>query len=201
MPERILLSTAYLPPAEYFSLIRESDGFLIESQENYVKQSYRNRCCILSAHGPHQLTVPVFDGSIHKVHIRDTRIDYSKRWQQVHLRALMASYRSSPFYQFYFEEIERVILQNHTYLLDLNEALLNSILEMLRIDMPIRYTEVFEPCNAEAYDFRYSISPKKPSEYKQKSYLQVFDPEQGFIPNLSIVDLIFNLGPEACSYL
>ena len=96
MAGKILVSTAYLPPAEYFSLISHADEVLIEREENYLKQSYRNRCYILSAHGPQLLTVPVYLGSQHKTHIKDIRIDYSKRWQQIHLRAIIASYRSSP---------------------------------------------------------------------------------------------------------
>lgn len=201
MPGSILLSTAYLPPAEYFSLIREAEEVLIESEENYIKQSYRNRCRILSSHGQHQLSVPVFDGSIRKVPIRDTRIDYSKRWQQVHLGAIMSSYRSAPFYEYYYEEIERIILRNHTFLLDLNDALLRSVLNMLRIKKAIKYTEKFEPCNEEAYDYRYRISPKKETPYISKPYIQVFDEGHGFSSNLSIIDLIFNLGPEAADYL
>jgi hypothetical protein len=201
MPGSILLSTAYLPPAEYFSLIREAEEVLIEREENYIKQSYRNRCRILSSHGQHQLSVPVFDGSIRKVPIRDTRIDYSKRWQQVHLGAIMSSYRSAPFYEYYYEEIERIILRNHTFLLDLNDALLRSVLNMLRIKKAIKYTEKFEPCNEEAYDYRYRISPKKETPYISKPYIQVFDEGHGFSSNLSIIDLIFNLGPEAADYL
>lgn len=201
MPGKILLSTAYLPPAEYFSLINEADVIFIEKEENYIKQSYRNRCYILSAHGPLLLSVPVFDGSIHKVHVKDARIDYSKRWQQVHLRAIMASYRSSPFYQFYFEEIERIIMQNYIFLIDLNEALMMSVLKMLKMGKKIKYTESFEPCINQDYDFRYSISPKKKSSYLQKNYIQVFDSGNGFSSNLSILDLIFNLGPDAVDYL
>jgi hypothetical protein len=201
MPGKILLSTAYLPPAEYFSLIRDADEIFIEREENYVKQSYRNRCSILSTHGQHQLSVPVFEGSIHKVPIRDARIDYSKRWQQVHLRAIMASYRSAPFYQYYYEEIERILLRNNIFLLDLNDALLRSVLKMLRIEKEIKYTEKFEPCNEEVYDYRYRISPKKETPYISKRYIQVFDEGQGFTSNLSIIDLIFNLGPEAAGYL
>ncbi len=92
MAGKILVSTAYLPPVEYFSLISRADEVLIEREENYLKQTYRNRCYILSAHGPQLLSVPVYLGSLHKTPVKDIRIDYSKRWQQVHLRAMTASY-------------------------------------------------------------------------------------------------------------
>ena len=129
MAGKILVSTAYLPPVEYFSLIHNADEVLIEREENYLKQTYRNRCYILSAHGPQVLSVPVYLGSFHKTPVKDIRIDYSKRWQQVHLRAMTASYRSSPFFEFYFEEIEKIISKNHEFLIDLNTELTEVILE------------------------------------------------------------------------
>jgi len=89
MPATVYLSTAYLPPSEYFAAIAEYDEVLIENEENYLKQSYRNRCYILSSNGIQMLSVPVLLGSLHKTPIRDIRIDYSKRWQQVHLGAIM----------------------------------------------------------------------------------------------------------------
>jgi hypothetical protein len=120
MPGNLLLSTAYLPPAEYFARIANASEALIEKEENYLKQSYRNRCYILSPSGQQPLSVPVYLGSLHKTPVKDIRIDYSKRWQQVHLGALVSSYNSSPFFLFYFETIEKIILSNHKFLLDLN---------------------------------------------------------------------------------
>ena len=109
MAGKILVSTAYLPPVEYFSLISHADEIYVEREENYLKQSYRNRCYILSSHGRQLLSVPVYLGSQHKTPVKEIRIDYSKRWQQVHLRAITASYSSSPYFQFYFENIEKII--------------------------------------------------------------------------------------------
>src|SRR5664280_3240390 len=120
MAGKILVSTAYLPPVEYFSLISRADEVLIEREENYVKQSFRNRCYILSAYGPQLLSVPVYLGSQHKTPLKEIRIDYSKRWQQVHLRAITASYSSSPYFQFYFENIEKIIARKTDFLFDLN---------------------------------------------------------------------------------
>jgi len=133
MAVKLLISTAYLPPVEYFSLISDAEEIFIEKEENYIKQSYRNRCYILSAHGPQMLSVPVYLGSVHKTLIKDIRIDYSKRWQQVHLRAMTASYNSSPYFEFYFESIEKIISANHEYLIDLNTALLEKIQQILKI--------------------------------------------------------------------
>ena len=201
MAGKILVSTAYLPPAEYFSLFQKADEVLIEKEENYLKQSYRNRCYILSAHGPQFLTVPVYLGSLHKTSVKDIRIDYSKRWQQVHLGAIVSSYNSSPYFQFYFDDIEKIISANNEFLLDLNTQLVELILKMLKIKIKPSYTTHFElPANND-YDHRYSLSPKRISEYRVKEYLQVFDTENKFVQRLSVLDLIFNTGPEAGSYL
>ncbi len=201
MAGKVLISTAYLPPLEYISAISGADELFIEKEENYLKQSYRNRCYILSAHGPQILTVPVYLGSVHKTLIKDIRIDYSKRWQQVHLRAMKASYNSSPFFEFYFETFEKLITTDHEFLLDLNIALTESVLQILKLKTGICLTDSFEPAVSKPYDFRYSISPKKTTSYNSKRYLQVFDNGNGFIPNLSIIDLIFNTGPESVKYL
>jgi hypothetical protein len=201
MAGKILLSTAYLPTVEYISYIIHAEEALIEREENYLKQSYRNRCYILSASGPQLLTVPVYMGSIHKTPVREIRIDYSKRWQQVHLRALTASYKSSPFFIYYFENIEKIILSNYEFLLDLNMDLLKAALKMINIEANISYTSEFKPVGISKYDFRYSINPKKETGFNAKKYIQVFTGGKNFVPGLSIVDLIFNAGPEASDYL
>jgi hypothetical protein len=201
MEGKILLSTAYLPPAEYFSRMLNASKILIENEENYLKQSYRNRCYILAANGVHVLTVPVFLGSLHKTAIKDIRIDYSKRWQQVHLGALNASYRSTPYFEFYFEELERAILRKHSFLLDLNMELLVSVLKILRIGLTPGYTNNFTaPCSTD-FDFRYSILPKKKTDYITKEYTRVFNSDKSVCGKLSIADLIFNMGPDSALYL
>jgi hypothetical protein len=201
MPGSILLSTAYLPPAEYFAKIINAGEVLIEREENYLKQSYRNRCYILSVSGPQVLTVPVYLGSFHKTSIKDIRIDYSKRWQQVHLGAIVSAYSSSPFFLYYYEELEEIILSDHKFLLDLNMNLLLSVLKMMKLEVNISYSSDFKPVNKTENDFRYRISPKKKSDYVIKTYLQVFSQEKGFTGGLSIIDLLFNVGPEAFKYL
>jgi hypothetical protein len=201
MAVKVLVSTAYLPPAEYFSLFKKADEILIEKEENYLKQSYRNRCYLLSAHGPQLLTVPVYMGSLHKTSIKDIRIDYSKRWQKVHLGAIIASYNASPYFQFYFDDIEKIISGNYEFLTDLNMRLTELLLKMLKIKANPVWSSHFEPLINNFCDYRYTLSPKKISEYRVKEYLQVFSGSDGFVQGLSILDLIFNTGPEAGSYL
>ncbi len=201
MSGKILVSTAYLPPVEYFSLISQADEVLVEGQENYIKQSYRNRCYILSAHGPQLLSVPVYLGSQHKTPLKEIRIDYSKRWQQVHLRAITASYNSSPYFQFYFENIEKIISKKIAFLIDLNMELTESVLKMLKLNIKLTQTTNFESDGKADNDFRYKISPKEESQFIFKEYMHVFDTVNHLIKGLSIIDLIFNMGPEAVDYL
>jgi hypothetical protein len=201
MGGKILISTAYLPPVGYFALLRYAEEAVIEKEENYHKQTFRNRCIILAASGKQTLTVPVYLGSLHKTAIKDIRIDYSKRWQQVHLRAINAAYRSSPFFEFYFEDLEKIIIQNHEFLLDLNTALTEIILKIIGTEIQVSYSSLFTPVGADEFDFRYSVTPKKKPGIVLKPYTQVFNPYSGFVEGLSIIDLIFNMGPDSVYYL
>jgi len=201
MTGKILLSTAYLPPIEYFSYIIKAEEVFIEREENYLKQSYRNRCYILSADGLQLLTIPVYKGSFHKTPVKEIRIDYSKRWQQIHLRALSSSYKSSPYFIYYYEIIEKMIQSNYEFLLDLNMHILKAILKMMKIEILLSYTSDFQPTDISNNDLRYKISPKIKSYYQPKKYIQVFDYGEGFAADLSIMDLVFNMGPEAYKYL
>jgi hypothetical protein len=201
MPGKVFLSTAYLPPVEYISRIRNADEAYIEHEENYLKQSYRNRCYILSASGPQSLSVPVYLGSFHKTPLKDIRIDYSKRWQQVHLRAMTSSYAAAPYFLYYYETIEKILLRNHDFLLDLNMYLLEKIFSIMKIEVKLSFTTEYMAASDLPNDLRYSINPKKRSDYVPKRYLQVFSPVENFVQDLSIIDLIFNMGPESDCYL
>lgn len=196
MPGEILLSTAYLAPVGYFSLISNSEKVLIESRENYIKQTCRNRFTILSATGPVSLSLPVRKGSSSKTVIKDSLIDYSKRWQQVHLRAIGAAYGRSPYFQYYFGNFENILLRSHKYVLDLNDELLFECLGMLKMKKNVAYTTKFTIPEGAENDFRFIALP----DVNLKPYQQVFA-SGGFVKGLSIIDLIFNTGPDALSYL
>jgi len=186
------------------SLVQGAGNIFIEKEENYIKQTFRNRCIILSASGPLILSVPVLSGSSHKVPVKDIEIDYSKRWQQLHLRGVTASYMSSPFFEYFIHLVENVITSNHKWLIDLNMHSLRVVSDIIKIPTVISYTSEFEPVKEEIYDFRYQISPKKPLRkevFRFNNYYQVFGDRTGFVPGLSVLDLVFNNGPDAAGYL
>lgn len=200
MPGEILLSTAYLPPAEYFNKIYYSDKVLIEGEENYIKQTFRNRCHILAPGGLLILSVPVLKGAYAKTPVKCARIDYSKRWRQVHLRAIVSSYGSSPYFEFYFDTISNVLLKKYKYLFDLNMELLSSIMDILKIQREIIVTNAFQPVANAACDYRYIISPKIESAYTTRKYHHTFGAGSS-CQGLSIIDLIFNTGPDSVAYI
>ncbi|NLE36222.1 MAG: WbqC family protein, partial [Bacteroidales bacterium] len=198
MSGNVLLSTAYFPPAEYFSLIARTEEVIIERHENYHRQTYRNRCIIMGANGPLPLVVPVLRGSFHKTTISELRTDESKRWRDLHLRGITAAYATAPYFEFYYDLIRDIITGPHTFLIDLNSAALAAMCEAIGLSARIKFTEKFEAEGNPENDYRYSITPKKPSGvtgYLYLPYTQVFGERHGFIPRLSIIDMLLNNGP------
>lgn len=200
MQGEIILSSAYFPNIGYFSLIKNASSVSVETEENYIKQTYRNRCRILSSDKIQTLSVPVMKGGSMKTPIKDITIDYSKRWQQVHKRAITSSYGRAPYFNYYYEEFEKIIMGNHKYLIDLNDKLLLKSLEFLSLKKIPIHTSSFQPAEGAIGDFRYSFSPKTAPSSRNRPYIQVFSQEE-FIPDLSIIDLIFNEGPESFNYI
>ena len=198
MTGKALLSTAYFPPAEYFSLIACSGEVLIERYENYHRQTYRNRCIIMGANGPLPLIVPVLRGSFHKTAISELRTDETKRWRDLHLRGITAAYATAPYFEYYYDLIRDIITAPYTRLIDLNSAALDAMCETIGLSARINFTDRFEPEGSPDNDYRYSISPKRPSGVTGYSYLpytQVFSERHGFIHRLSIIDMLLNNGP------
>lgn len=198
MREEVLLSTAYFPPAEYFSLVANSPKVIIEREENYLKQTYRNRCIILGANGPLALIVPVVRGSFHKTALRYLRIDNSRRWCELHLRGITSAYAAAPFFEYYYDVISQVISRPFTFLLDLNTEALRAVCKAIGLNSGISFSEEFIMPGSCMDDYRYSISPKHPSGvrgYSQIPYTQVFGEKYGFTGRLSIIDVLLNNGP------
>ncbi len=198
MSGEVLLSTAYFPPAEYFSLVAGARKVIIEKHENYLKQTYRNRCVILGANGPLTLVVPVLRGSFHKTALTDLKIDNGRRWRELHLRGIRSAYAAAPYFEFYFDAISQVISRSFTFLLDLNTEAMTAVCEAAGLKPEISLSGEFIPAGIHKEDYRYSISPKRPSGvsgYSQLSYTQVFSDKLGFSGRLSIIDMLLNNGP------
>lgn len=206
-----VLATAYLPPVEYFFAIAHSRHVLIEQHEAYQKQSWRNRCRILSAAGPENLSIPVVKEERLSRPVRDIRIDYSEPWLQRHVRAFAAAYNHSAFYDYYADDLLPILESRPVFLFDLNLALLEKMLALLGLDVPISLTGSYVGDyggSGNVLDGRERIQPKYKgksllAEYNcEQAYYQVFVNQQSaFIPNLSILDLLSAEGPAACDFL
>ncbi len=201
----ILLSTAYFAPVQYYSKIILSAEVYIEQFEHFQKQTYRNRCVILGGNGPISLVVPVVKGRAPKTLIKDLKISYDSEWQRNHWRTIFSAYNSSPFFEFYKDDIEPFFKKKHSHLLDLNLAIHETLCELLEMDNASVLTEDFEKVPQGTLNFRERISPKNKilsdSAFQAQSYTQVFYERFGFTPNLSILDLLFNEGPNSYSVL
>jgi hypothetical protein len=206
--ETILLSTAYLAPIQYYCKLIGSEKVIIEQHENYSKQSYRNRCNILTANGVLSLAIPVIHNGGNKIPIRDVEIDYSTRWKAMHCGAIESAYRSSPFYIYYSDEFWAVFDKKFKYLFDFNSELQNFFFDQLKIKIEISFSSSFKCSELQSTfeDLSNSIHPKArlnmtDEHFKLVPYFQVFQNKYGFVPNLSIIDLLFNVGPSAINIL
>jgi len=198
-PSHIILSTAYLPPIQSFAWLVECNTLLIEQHENYVKQTYRNRCTILSANGPINLTIPTIKRSGEKVSIREVEIEYVTPWQKNHWKALESAYQNSPYFEHIADDLIPLYNKKTKYLFDLNQSLMEVILSFLEIKPSIELTQNYNTNYPDTMlDLRESISPKvDPHEdnvFSPKPYYQVFRHKGAFVPNLSIIDLVCNEG-------
>ena len=202
-PRNILLSTAYFAPVSYYSRLIEKDTVpVIERHEHYNKQSYRNRCTIYSANGLLDLTVPVVRSVAPKCPVTDVRISYDTPWQKLHYKAIESAYRRSPFYEYYIDDLLPFFNRHDTFLYDFNMKILESTCRMLSIPFRIQESSSYIRSSPGTEDLRDKIHPKKRNDsFRAQKYVQVFDQKMGFQPDLSIIDLIFNEGPQSIDYL
>jgi len=200
----VILSTSYLPPIQYISKLFLYNNIIIENDENYNKQTYRNRCEIYGANGRQTLSIPVKLKQRPKCKIKDVKIDYSMNWQKNHWKSIESAYKNSPFFEFYCDDFLPFYKLKYNYLIDYNYKLLNTIICNLEINNTIRFSDKYRKDINDSYDYRYTIQPKltlKDNSFNEVKYTQVFDTKHGFMPNLSIIDLIFNEGPNSISIL
>lgn len=196
---RYCLSTAYLAPIEYYRVLTHASEVRVEQYDFFQRQTYRNRCHIATSNGLTTLTIPVEKQLSGKTLIRDVRISEHGQWQQQHWRTISAAYSSSPFFEFYADDLLPFYEKKYSFLWDFNTELQQTMFCLLDIQPEIKLTErYFNGEDTGIYDLREMIHPKKPAISRNfNPYYQVFAERTGFIPNLSILDLLMNMGNES----
>ncbi|MEO3404839.1 WbqC family protein [Mucilaginibacter sp. CAU 1740] len=197
-----VLPMFYLPPVEYFTQLNAyKPDILIEREEHFPKQTYRNRANIYTPDGVLALVVPVIKGSKNHTTVKDVKISYDFRWQRLHWQSLQACYRRSAYFEYYENDFAPFYEKQFEFLFDYNQELLSLLLKLTKIKIEVKFTDEYKADYPHLKDFRHSIHPKKETEMQQKPYFQVFEDRQGFKKNLSIIDLLFNQGPQTINYL
>ena len=213
--KEVLLSTTYFGPIQWYQKLYRAEEVFIERCESFQKQTYRNRCLIATTNGLQALTIPVVRDQSNRLSdtnqdqepislIHSIRISDHGNWRHLHWNALKSAYGESPFFDYYQDDIRPFFEQRWDYLFDFNEAIREKMCELLDIQPKVSYTEEFASTVNNITDFRSSINPKHPEpdpDFTPKRYYQVYEQKHGFLPNLSILDLLFNMGPESIFYL
>ena len=197
-----LLSTTYFGPVQWYQKLYRAEAVQIEQYESFQKQTYRNRCLIATTNGHQALTIPVEHDNSQL--IKDIRISDHGNWRHLHWNALQSAYGESPFFEYYQDDIRPFFEQRWDYLLDFNEAIRAKICELIDIQPKVSYSLEFFSNLDSTQDYREAIRPKHPlpdPDFTPRPYYQVYQQKHGFLPNLSILDLLFNMGPESIFWL
>lgn len=197
----VLLSTTYFGPIQWYQKLYRVERVEIEQWESFRKQTYRNRCLIATTNGIQALTVPVehSDSPL----IKDIRLSDHGNWRHLHWNALQSAYGESPFFEYYQDDIRPFFEKHWEFLLDFNEAIRLKMCELIDIQPNVSYTKEFVSEENMA-SFRDVICPKHPQDdpdFTPRRYYQVYEQKHGFLPNLSILDLLFNMGLESIFFL
>ncbi len=197
------LSSAYLAPVEYYTKLVSYDQVFVEQHDHYMKQTYRNRCTIAGPEGELPLSIPIVRPDTLKCPMKDIRISDHGNWRHLHWNAIESAYNSTPFFEYYKDDFRPFYEKKYEFLIDFNEELCHLICDLIDIPHSTGRTQEYKTSfSPEEHDFREIIHPKKDfrqtdPEFTPRPYYQVFRQRLGFLPNLSIVDLLFNMGPES----
>lgn len=197
-----LLSLPYLPPVAWFAVAHRGAGAVLEVHENYQKGSLRNRCYIAGPNGPQRLGIPLEKGKHRQMPIREVRIAYDEPWQRLHWRSIRTAYGNAPFFAHYADTLAPFFEKKYPFLFDLNYELLCWLLQKMESRIRLAHSKDFAPKNrqAPAGDYREAFGPEPadwPEGFVPARYPQVFMEKNGFLPNLSALDLLFCTGKQA----
>ena len=196
-----LFIPTYFSPISQYSEIVKSKEVVFEMEDNFQKQSYRNRCYIFNANGKQLLNIPVkYKGTSARKKTKDMLVENDIPWQDQHLKSLQTAYRNSPFYEFYEDDLLHIFKKEYTFLQDVNIDTFLFLTDALQISQQYSKTDEYV-LDSKLEDFREFANAKKHPKSLTNTYIQMFDDKHGFIPNLSILDLLFMEGPNAISYL
>ncbi len=203
MSRNILIQPAYFAPIAQYAAILQAKSIVFEQQDNFVKQTYRNRCYVYAANGKLTLNVPVLKTKgIKKTLTKNTPISYVENWQVLHLKSLKSAYRSSPFFEYYEDDLNVLFKNTYKTLEDLHKACHEFVMDALLEDaIQTSFSKEYQIHPTNLKDLRHYVDAKTQPNITFPSYIQVFDDKHGFLPNLSILDLIFMEGPAASIYL
>jgi len=201
MEKRILLSSHYFPCITYFACLVNSNRSIIDFGEYFVKQSYRNRCLIYSANGVLPLSIPVEKKG--KTYMTDVGIDTNSDWKTLHWRAISSAYNSSPFFEFYSDDLKNIFFTKHNSLIEFNNSLLFHICKEIGMSKKLETNSTYLEAMYTDTDLRTTLNPKSKCDIviELPRYIQIFESKHGYIENLSILDLLFHEGPETYNYL
>lgn len=197
----VLIHPTYFPNIATFVALIKAEHVVMEIQDNYQKQTYRNRCYIYAANGKLQLSVPVVFSQKNRQKYSEVKIANHYNWQDNHWKSLESAYRTSPFFEFYADELQPLFTETFDTILDFNLKCFEVVCECLQLEISVSKTETFEKQPNNIVDYRTLVHAKKETLIPLKPYTQVFDSKHGYINNLSILDLLFNEGTNAISYL
>lgn len=197
----LFIPTYFSPISQYSEIVKTND-VVFEMEDNFQKQSYRNRCYIFNTNGKQLLNIPVKDGSkgiSTRKKTKDMLIENTIPWQDHHLKSLQTAYRTSPFYEFYEDDLLPIFTKKYHFLQDLTLDTFSFVIDALQMDE--KYTITSEYVVDVNDDYRHLAAVKNQLHQQKNNYIQMFDDKHGFLPNLSILDLLFMEGPNAISYL
>ncbi len=197
----IIVHPTYFPNIAHFVAFVNAKNIMFEADDNFLKQTYRNRTYIYGANGKLALNIPVVHTQKNRQKYRDVKIFNDSKWQDLHWKSLLSAYRTSPFFEYYEDELHPLFTEEVDSILDFNIKCLDTIFECLQLHLNISKSEIYIKTVEDRTDFRHLVHAKKEPIYAFEPYTQVFSNKHGFISNLSILDLLFNEGPNALNYL